>query len=176
MKIITVQIFIITNSIATMFSATTRALITSRSGLLVLPSQQRHLSRPTGVWMSNSSGDASSSSSSSSTTETSVVAICQEKIQKALEAESVKVTGMSIYIESCRMYANVSNSFSLMVTNPYFPKKKNKVHSMIRMDHILVSMSYQKCLKVRDRCNDNNWYTRRYGKNYKVDQSMPWMQ
>lgn len=71
-----VEIFLIA---ITMLSASTRALISRTPGKL----SHRVLNRPSSVRLM----------SDSSTSETSVVSICQAKIQKALEAESVKVTG-----------------------------------------------------------------------------------
>ena len=78
MKIIAL-IFLVATQV-TMFSASTRALISRVPCKLA---QKVAFTRPSVRWMSDSS-----------TSETSVVSICQEKIQKALEAESVKVTGM----------------------------------------------------------------------------------
>ena len=71
----------------TMFSATTRAFV---SRVVIPGTLSRHsLAASTGStrrWMT----------SDASTSETSVVSICQQKIQTALEAESVKVTGAYI--------------------------------------------------------------------------------
>ena len=130
----------------TMFSASTRALISR------VPCKLPHhyaITRSSARYMSDSS-----------TSETSVVSICQAKIQKALEAESVKVTGM--WTTFVGMLLNIRES-SLFFLQNYF----QQVHSMIRMDHILVFKSFRHSLKVRGLCNGNNWSTRPFGKNFK---------
>ena len=80
----------------TMFSAsTTRALISRIPGKQLL-SLNHSLTRPNATTGSHAARQwmmMMMMTSDTSTSETSVVSICQEKIQKALEAESVKVTG-----------------------------------------------------------------------------------
>lgn len=155
----------------TMFAATTRAFV---SRVAIPGTLSRHsLAASTGR-TSTTGSTRRWMTSDASTSETSVVSICQQKIQTALEAESVKVTGAYIWIAWILFECMSGDSKILFSITPLWWLWQAPL--MIRMDHTLVFRSYRPCLKERGRCNDNNWSIRLYGKNSKgrSTPSIPW--
>jgi hypothetical protein len=111
---------------------------------------------------------ARSLASSNGPPDTSIVDICQEKIQQALGAQSVKVTGKcNFYNYSCRRKQGQYVCPCLSNVSPKWPNTYKKVPMMILTDLIFLLKWYLMHLKARDLSSGSSWCTRLFGRNSK---------